>query len=261
MKPAARPALAPKVSRLAPPLARQRPARPVETPVVLPRQRILIALWVAVLLLTALSALGQVARLGLGQPTVFGLVDLFYVDLENNVPTWFSSALLLLAALLLGGLAAGAARARDRFARHWSALAAVFLFLSLDEMASLHERTIEPLQRVLGQPPGLLAPTWVILGLFALLLVGLAYARFLLHLAPRERLQVVAAGGLFVLGAIGVEMIAGAMLAAGMEKSAPAYVVSAHIEELLEMAGVVIFIGFLLRRAERNPPLRIGVSP
>ncbi len=55
----------------------------------------------AVLLLVS-SVTGQIAKLGFGHDYVKGLVPLFDVNAEQNIPTYFSVLLLLTAAFLLG---------------------------------------------------------------------------------------------------------------------------------------------------------------
>src|SRR5690606_32397749 len=129
--------------------------------------------------LIGLSLAGQVCKYFLGHDYVFGLVKFFYVDQEQNLPSWYSSVQLLFAAVLLAGVARQARGAGDRFARHWAALSLIFVFLSLDEMTSFHERTMEPLQRLTGgMPDGIWAPTWLIGGIAFAAIVGLAYLRF-----------------------------------------------------------------------------------
>lgn len=48
---------------------------------------------------------GQFSKYVLGYNRVFGLVRLFDLDAEGNVPTWYSALLLFLAAALLGVIA------------------------------------------------------------------------------------------------------------------------------------------------------------
>jgi hypothetical protein len=61
---------------------------------------------------------------------------LFAMNLENNVVVWFTSASLLLIAALATDIGE-----RDKAAKRtgWRLVAALFLLLSLDEVASLHE--------------------------------------------------------------------------------------------------------------------------
>ncbi|MBE0529220.1 MAG: hypothetical protein IH626_00205 [Rhodospirillales bacterium] len=230
--------------------------------VIVPRRKIVGVLFGAVVGLTLLSLAGQFARFYLDLPTVFGLVRLFYVDLENNLPTWYQTMALAFAAVLLAWLALAARRMRAPFSGHWLALCLLFVFLSLDEAASIHEATIEPLQRITGRPGGVWQPTWVFVGIVLVAAVAVAFLRFFLHLPRSERRQVAWAAALFVLGAIGTEMATAAFFTTSdpTYKASVTYAVLAHIEELLEMLGVVVFIDFLLRRLSRTVSLSLVVS-
>jgi len=205
--------------------------------VVLQRRRTLGLLVGVVVGLTLLSLAGQIARFHLGTPTVFGLVRLFYVDLENNLPTWYQTMALAFSAVLLAWLALAARQMRAPFAGHWLALSLLFLFLSLDESASIHESTIQPLQRLTGRPGGVWQPTWVIVGVVVVTAVAVGFRHFFLHLARAERRQVAFAAGLFVVGALGMEMATAALFTTSdpAYKNSFTYAVLAHIEELLEM--------------------------
>jgi hypothetical protein len=234
---------------------------PQRLDIVLQRRKIIGVLFGAVAGLTLLSLAGQFARFYLDLPTVFGLVRLSYVDLENNLPTWYQTMALALAAALLAWLALATSRMRQPFAGHWLALFLLFVFLSLDEAASIHEATIEPLQRITGRPGGVWQPTWVFVGIALVTAVAVAFLRFFLHLPRSERRQVALAAALFVLGAIGTEMATAALFTTSdpTYKASVIYAVLAHIEELLEMLGVVVFIDFLLRRLSRTAALSLVV--
>ena len=73
-------------------------------------------------------------------------VRLFILSGEANIPSWYASSTLLLCSILLAMIACGKKRAGDSYLMHWSALSVIFLFLSLDEAAMIHEMTIKPLQ-------------------------------------------------------------------------------------------------------------------
>jgi hypothetical protein len=75
--------------------------------------------------------------------------QMFILDFEANVPTWFSSGLLLYAAVLLALLAADASCGARPFVNHWRFLAVLFVYLSIDEAVSIHELAGPPL-RALG---------------------------------------------------------------------------------------------------------------
>jgi len=92
-------------------------------------------------------------------------VDLSSLDREESVPTWFQATLLLLLlcfALLLG-IALWKSRTRAPHVWGWFGLALTFLFLSVDEVASLHESLTSPLRTAL-HADGVLRFTWVVGG-------------------------------------------------------------------------------------------------
>jgi hypothetical protein len=226
------------------------------------RHRIFFWLLLCIVTLLLLSVAGQLAKYLLGYKSGLGLIGFFYVDDENNLPSWYQSIAYLFAAVLLALIALPLLREKLPFARYWAVLSAIFVFLSIDEIGSLHERTIEPLQRLIGIPEGAWAPTWVIPALVLVAIFALVYLRFFFHLRWRERGQVLLSALLLVGGAIGVEM-ANASLQLGPEiarKQTLHYALMAHIEEAFEMLGLLVFIDFLLGHLARRPAMRLSVA-
>lgn len=182
----------------------------------------------------------------MGHGRVLGFVPEFDVGRENNVPTWAASIMHFLAAMLLGCIFILKRKARDAFARHWGVLAALFIYISMDEVVGLRERTIDPLQALLNTS-GALRAAWVIPALILLPIFVAMYTRFLLHLPARTRNLIVLAGAVFVAGAIGFEMLGVRyrFIYAEGERNIT-YGLFQAVEETLEMAGVVLFIYALL---------------
>lgn len=203
-------------------------------------------LGITVALLVTASTIGQVIRLRYGYTYLLGLIPLFYVDDEANVPTWYSSMTLLLAAALLLAIAVTVRDRRDPAWRHWAALAAVFAALSLDEVAQIHELLIAPLRGKIGVDDGWLYYPWVIPGAIFALVVAASFARFLLRLPPTTRMLFIVAGAVYLAGALAVETVT-ARLDFEYGPADPAYVIGATIEETLEMAGIVVFLHALVR--------------
>jgi hypothetical protein len=227
------------------PLEALSPARRDVVGLRLPRPRVVRrCLLGAILTLHALSLAGQISAHALGHPRLKGFVPLFYVDAESNVPTWYSSMALLLAAALLAVIGCLKLQAREHYRFHWLALAGLFLLLSMDEVAMIHEYPIDPLREALNAT-GALYYTWVIPGLGFVLLVGLALAGFLRSLPAATQRQMLLAAALFVGGAIGVEMLSGIQADRWGEDNLT-YALIISIEELLEMLGVALFIEALL---------------
>ena len=162
---------------------------------------------VVILILCALSLAGQTYRHSFGlHKTLKGLLPKFDVDKENNVPTWFSSTLLLVCSVILYFIYIQKKVDGDLFSRHWGGLAFLFLCLSLDEAASIHELTELPLRRLLNAT-GYLTPTWVILGIIFCLVIVLVYCKFLLSIENRFKYLFLISGSLYLAGALGFEMI------------------------------------------------------
>jgi hypothetical protein len=198
------------------------------------------------------------SRYVLGHGQLLGLIDTFDVNAENNVPTFFSAFLLLSCAALL----AVVARRPDlapRDARYWSWLGLIFLFLALDEDASIHELFIEPIRYSL-QLDGLLYFAWVLPYGLALLVIGLLYLRFVFRLPERTRRLTIAAGGLYLAGALVFEMIGGWYLSDYSGEIDFPYLIIVAGEEFLEMCGSILFLYTLLDflgDGLRGGPLRI----
>lgn len=199
---------------------------------------------VAVFLVLANLA-GLFAKFGLGHDTVYGLVPLFDVDAEQNVPTLFSVILLLFASLLLAVITRFKKRERSPERSSWALLSAGFLFMAVDEAASLHEKLNKPFRAFLGtRSHGVLFFSWLVPGLALLLVLTPIFVRFLLKLPRKTRARFTAAAGLFLGGAVGMELVGGGYAAAHGQDLI--YSLLATVEESLEMAGVIVFIRALL---------------
>jgi len=195
---------------------------------------------VVVAALIALHVIVNTLRFTLGNEKLFGLVFMFSLGADGNIPTFYSSFALLFAGCLLlfiGYLVRKLQRTRWIY---WLGLGGVFCFLAVDEMLELHERLIEPVRNVTGVS-GLLYYAWVIPYAFALLALGLLYLRFLLSLPRRTAVMFVISGTVFVTGAVGFEMLGGLFFQT-FGSNTPGYVVLQTVEESMEMIGVVMFI-------------------
>ena len=172
------------------------------------------------------------------------ILDLFSVNLEESIPTWFSTVIIFIAAGLVALIAMFKRASDDRYARHWLWLSVIFLYLSMDEGAAIHEILADPLQQAFNTR-GYLTFGWQIVAVPLVIIFGLLYFRFLLHLPPRTRNLFVLAASLYAGGALIVEGISANQWALGGGVTLP-YLTIATIEECFEMLGVVIFIYALL---------------
>jgi len=96
----------------------------------------------------------------------------------------------------------------------------------------------------------------------AVVMLGLAYLRFVLNLPDATRRLVIAAGVIYVVGAIGFELPEGMYRTAVGANVTIAYGFLTVLEETFEMIGVVLFIYALLRFIERRwGGIRITLNP
>lgn len=227
---------------------------PVETPgssqlsIPFNAQRVARTLTLAALCLALLSVAARYVEESVGEENLSSLISnflwVFGVDHEASIPTWFSTSLLLGCAGLLA-LVALAKRARqDRYTRHWMGLAFIFLYLSMDEGAALHEIFTRPL-RELFDTTGVLFFAWVIIGVPLVLIFVLSYLRFLLHLPSRVRNLFILAGMMYVGGAVVIEGISANQWYLD-DGSTLFYSAISSVEEFFEMTGVIVLIYALL---------------
>lgn len=229
---------------------RERPEPRLRTGSPLPRR---VAGWQAgaIAVLTALSVAEQFVIHIVGRDDLEDFLITFDLDAESNLPTWFASMSLLACAVLLGRIATRTRATGGRFVGHWRALAVIFALLSLDEVARIHEH----LGRLQGlwDTHGLFYFAWVIPGAVAVLALTAVFARFLFQLPDATRARFIAAGIVFVAGALVIEAIGG-WRAETMGMNNMTHSLIATVEEVLELAGVAMFLVALLRHLEQVSP-------
>lgn len=177
---------------------------------------------------------------------------LFNVNSEHNIPTLYSLLALLFCALLLAVIAKAKKLVSDRYVNYWRALAVIFAYLSIDEAVSIHEKFINPLRDTLNTS-GFLYYAWVIPGAIFAIAVFLGFLKFINALPPKTKRLFLTGGAIFIGGAIGMELLAGAHDELYTYNTFGTSVLTS-IEELMEMMGIVIFIYALLSyiRSEMN---------
>nr|MBA2624781.1 hypothetical protein [Acidimicrobiia bacterium] len=165
---------------------------------------------------------------------------------------------LLVSGLLL--LTSRVERVASRAARPWLVLAAVFGVLAVDEAVGFHELTTEPLRAALDTG-GLLHLAWVLPAMAAVGVFVLAHVRFLVTLPRTLAVAFVVAGACYVGGAIGMEMVDGAYLAARGDQPDLGYDLLTGIEEGLEMIGILLLVRALIHHiVERTTALLVTVD-
>ncbi len=190
----------------------QAPVRRVSSessPLVLEPATVARALAAAALLFILLSTAGQLVKFLTGHNELMGLLSLTYVDHERNLPTFFSSLLLVAASAALALAAAMARKHRAPDTPRWAILALGFLYLAFDEAMALHEQMRTPFLALLGRSAESELPEayWAIRALAAMAILVLLFGKFLLRLPARTRYTFVIAGALYFAGAAGLDIL------------------------------------------------------
>ena len=102
-------------------------------------------------------------------------VRLFSPNEEANIITWYSTSILLLSSFLLGIIAFSKKSNYDSYTFHWGFLSLVFLYLSVDEAAVIHEMADSPL-RSLFNLGAFSYCGWILPAGIAVIIFGLAYS-------------------------------------------------------------------------------------
>lgn len=212
--------------------------------------------------LVVLCLAGQFCHFVLHHDRVLGLIRDFDLDEEANVPTWFETITLVLAAALLEVAARVRRSVRDDRWLPWRVLSAGFLFMSLDELASIHERFRLPID-MLRNVPGFRAFSWVVPAAAVVAVVFAFFLPWVRRLPERTRNGLLLAGAVYVAGAVGFEALGGiAAITVGMDNWI--YVATYTIEETLEMTGTLLLIVTMfhyLRSLVPVPALAITNGP
>ena len=213
-------------------------------------RRVVLALGAIAALLTIANTAVLWVKFRWHHDSVFGLAPLFDFNREGNLPAFYSACALLVAALLFLVVGGDAWRRGDRWRRYWVGLGVIFLFLAVDEAAELHGLLSLPMRR-LANASGPLLFAWVIPYMVLTVLFAIAYQQFFSALPTRLRALLGPAAVIYVAGAVGLEVEGGTIVSAhgGLEAGGLdhwLHAVSYTIEEVLEMAGVLIVIYALL---------------
>lgn len=172
-----------------------------------------------------------------GHDNLYGLIPLFDLDGEANIPEFFSAALLLYVGVLFNIIARATRIADGPDVIYWRILSWGFVYLAFDEAASIHEKWIPITKQLLGEWVPRFA--WVIPGGFLCLVFFATFFRFWLRLPRRTRWELFFAAVLLVGGGIGIELL-GSRYASLYGADNLTYNLLVALEEGSEMAGSIL---------------------
>jgi hypothetical protein len=192
-------------------------------------------------LLTIASILGQMIKYFTPYYAYLDfLIVEFFLDSEQNLPTFFSSFLLLFSALILAFKARQVKRANGKFVFQWGILSFIFVYLAIDEVMQIHEMLTEPVRQTF-HTSGALFFAWYIPVIPLLILLALYYTKFVLALPNRYKIGYVVSGSAYILGVIGIEII-GSLFGHQYGLGNFPYTMIATLEEVIEMSGIILFV-------------------
>ena len=219
-----------------------------------PRQTALFFL-AFVILLTVLHSIAQTVLIYTGNQDLMDITRYVDLDIEKNIPSLYSGLALILSSLLFFCISS-LEKKQGRKRYYWLGLAAVFLFLSLDETFVLHERLGDYTEEYIKstgilKASGLLYFPWIIPYSILMTILGLLYFRFIFRLPRKTTVFLILSAIIFLSGAAGFDMLG------GREADLHGYYTITYtvlytIEEFLEMSGVVLLIYALLGYIEQR---------
>lgn len=175
----------------------------------------------------------------------------FDASAEANIPTYFSSLLLFIAAVILYVIYTTATKGFGKKG-YWRVLMIIFAWLSLDETASIHEQ-FGKMGKTLHLTSGYLYYSWIIPYTLFVMIGFFFFLKFLFKLPYPTRILFIVSGLIYVGAAIGFELFEG-NIAKKYGPNTLNDLLLCATEEFLEMTGVIIFIYALLRYAAATDP-------
>jgi hypothetical protein len=175
----------------------------------------------------------------------------FDASAEANIPTYFSSLILFIAAAILYVIYKATPKASGK-KMYWGALMIIFAWLSVDETASIHEQ-FGKMGKTFHLQSDYLYYSWIIPYIFIAIFAFFFFLKFLIKLPYTTRILFIISGFIYTGAAMGFELFEG-KIAKQYGPNTLNDLLLCAVEEFLEMTGVIIFIYALLRYAAATQP-------
>lgn len=179
---------------------------------------------------------------------------LFDLDAEPSIPAWFSSIQLFVTGAVLWAAAQNNRRKQHLSSTFLVAAGVVFIFLSMDEAAAVHEKItlvvlkLEMDWLLFKGGHGAWIPLYMGLGLIGLLVAAPYLYKTWVHFR-REAVMALRGFVVLVSGAVGLEILSYLFLRAN-SSATTLYRVEVACEEFLELAGASIILCAVLLLAD-----------
>ncbi len=178
---------------------------------------------------------------------LFRFVELFDMNLESNVPAWYTAFLMI----IISGLTFLIYKIQTMpLQKYFLLLSVIFLFMSIDVISSVHEVLNNPV-RNLFKPVAIFYWAWIIPGSAFVILFVFYFSKLLNMISARFRKLFILSGIIYLTGAIGFEMLGGWLYSNKLGNSYY-YVFEVVIEESLEIFGLLLFIKSLIEYLKTN---------
>lgn len=188
---------------------------------------------------------------------LYRFVQLFHMNLEANIPAWFSSFLMIIISALCLIISRISGIAIKNF---FLVLSVIFILMSLDEIAGIHEILNNPVRNSL-KIKGIFHWAWVVPGILVVLLFFIYFSKYFKYLNKEFLVWSILSGTVYLSGAILFEMLGGWLVSNDMSKSLY-YIFEVFFEESLELLGLILFINTLLKYLINVKPfLNFKINP
>lgn len=169
------------------------------------------------------------------------------LTLEYNVPTFIQSTILLSIGMLALTLARQSSTPESK---SWYLLGGLFVLMSADETACVHERLVAPIRALTGAS-GFFYYAWVIPAIVLVGVVALPLAQHFKRLENPFGRRFSLASAVYLGGALVMEMLTSPLAEAGQHVTLR-FLFLSTIEELLEFIGSLLFLNAMLDLSEQR---------
>lgn len=186
------------------------------------------------------------------------LFTLLNLDGENNLVSWYTSVLLFSSFLCLFALSRTTKNRKEKLA--WLSLSAIFLLLSIDEIAEMHHIAGHVLGLLMSKQlfqVETLSYAWVIVGLPAVIIIFWIWKKALQHAMPRKAKYAALLGLVCLIIAMLGEILALFLSAKGIYGTSAVTTIEIIIEETFELFGIILFLYSFLFTLKRKTTLNI----
>ncbi len=213
----------------------------------LPVLRIIRLLIIVAVILVLASVCFQLLRFSNILSVPDGLIRIFDLNQEANIPTFFEALILFCIAILLAVIALINIQKKESYRWKWLFFSLLFMYLAFDEAAQIHELFTGPVRRFINQDNlGIFYFAWVIPGILFLVAIVLFFLKFIQQLPIKLKKGIILGFTLYFSGAIGMELLNG-QYAEIHGKENLIYNMMSTIEESLEMGGTLVIFWVILK--------------